>query len=396
MRALGIAHVLSSFGMGGQERVALDLAARQRARGHRVIAISLAPLPDGPIADSFHAAQVRTETIPKGSGVDATLPVRLANCLTAEHIDVVHTHNPHALIYGAPAANLARAAAVHSKHGINPDSARRLLLRRVASTLVDAYVAVTPSLERIAREQRECDPGLLHVIPNGIDVQRFTPNREARRAVRAELGIPEGAWVAGTVGRLAPEKNQTLFVRAMAPLLDERRHLVVVGDGPERAALDESIAATWRPQLCHATGGRNDVERLLAAFDAFVLTSKTEGLPLVLLEAMAMGLPVVSTAVGGIPDLIEDGVTGYLVPPGDERELMRRLVWLATHPSAGLRVGEAARAVALERYSLERMADGYEALYQKVTAARVRSADARVRGGVREPEVVGASGAVRG
>jgi glycosyltransferase involved in cell wall biosynthesis len=115
---------------------------------------------------------------------------------------------------------------------------------------------------------------------------------------------------------------------------------------------------------------RPDVERLLAAFDVFVLTSKTEGLPLVLLEAMATGLPVVATAVGGIPDLIEQGVNGYLVPPGDERELTRRLVWLATHPGAGLRVGEAGRALALERYSLDRMVEGYDSLYERVVAAR--------------------------
>jgi glycosyltransferase involved in cell wall biosynthesis len=377
MTSLSIAHVLSSFGMGGQERVALDLARRQRARGHRVIAISLAAPPDGPIAESFRAAEVRTETIPKGNGVDPTLPVRLANCLAGEHIDIVHTHNPHALIYGAPAANLARAAAVHTKHGINPDNSRRLLLRRVASSLVDACVAVTPALERVARDGRECDPSVLHVIPNGIDVERFTPNPEARKAIRRELGIPENAWVAGTVGRIAPEKDQTLFVRAMSPLLDDRRQLIVVGDGPERAKLEASITETWRGQLCHALGARHDVERVLAAFDVFVLTSRTEGLPLVLLEAMAMGLPVVSTAVGGIPDLIEDGVTGFLVPPGDERELTKKLVWLATHPSTGLRVGQAAREMALRLYSLDKMAEGYESLYARLVARRSERKAAR-------------------
>ncbi|HEY3499064.1 MAG TPA: glycosyltransferase [Polyangiaceae bacterium] len=370
MTSLAIAHVLSSFGLGGQERMALDLARRQRERGHRVIAISIAAPPDGPIAESFHAADIPTETIPKGAGVDATLPVRLASSLSAQRVDVVHTHNPHALIYGAPAANLARAAAVHTKHGINPDNPRRLLLRRVASSLVDACVAVTPALERIARDGRECDPALLHVIPNGIDIERFKPDPEARRSVRAELGVPENAWLAGTVGRLAPEKDQTLFIRAMAPLLDERRQLVIVGDGPERVAVDASIAATWRGSLCHALGARNDVERLLAALDVFVLTSRTEGLPLVVLEAMATGLPVVSTSVGGIPDLVQEGVTGYLVPPGEEHALMRRLVWLATHPEEGIRVGKAAREAVFRRHSLDRMAQGYESLYERVVAER--------------------------
>lgn len=367
---LSIAHVLSSFGLGGQERMALDLARRQRASGHRVIAISIAAPPDGPLAEEFHAADIQTETIPKGSGLDPTLPVRIAACLTSRRVDVVHTHNPHALIYGAPAANLARAAAVHTKHGINPDTSRRLLLRRVASSLVDAYVAVTPALERIARDNRECDPALLHVIPNGIDVERFTPNPEARRSIRAELGIPQNAWVAGTVGRVAPEKDQTLFIRAMAPLLDERRQLVVVGDGPERAALDLAISATWRGSLCHAVGARQDVERLLAAFDVFVLSSRSEGLPLVVLEAMSAGLPVVSTSVGGIPDVVRPDVTGFLVAPGDEQELMRRLVRLATHPEEGVRMGKTARELVRRQHSLDHMTAGYEALYERVAAER--------------------------
>src|SRR5262245_56386341 len=99
-----IAHVLSSFGLGGQERVALDLASRQRAAGHFVCAVSLAASPEGPVASDFRAAGVRAETVPKGGGVDASLPVRLARLLRDERVQVVHTHNPHALIYGAPAA----------------------------------------------------------------------------------------------------------------------------------------------------------------------------------------------------------------------------------------------------------------------------------------------------
>src|SRR5262245_40884676 len=108
-----IAHVLSSFGLGGQERVALDLASRQRAAGHFVVAVSLAAPPEGPLADAFRDAGVRAATVPKGGGVDTSLPVRLAGFLRDERVEVVHTHNPHALIYGAPAAGLARAALVH-------------------------------------------------------------------------------------------------------------------------------------------------------------------------------------------------------------------------------------------------------------------------------------------
>ncbi len=373
MSTLTIAHVLSSFGMGGQERVALDLATWQRKRGHRVLAVSIAQAPEGPLAELFRGADVRAETVPKYAGVDASLPVRLATLLGGEHVDIVHTHNPHAMIYGAPAASLARAKSVHTKHGMNPDVARRLWLRRTAAALVDAYVAVTPALAKVAAERAECDPTRIHVVPNGIDITRFAPDPATRARVRAELGIPGDSWLVGTVGRLAPEKDQALLIRAMAPLLDERRQLVIVGDGPERAALEAARSATWRAEFCHLIGARGDVAPYLAAMDAFVLSSRTEGLPLGLLEAMATGLPVVSTSVGGIPDLIQSGENGVLVPPGDEKALLRELVALAGHPTAGLKLGRAGRETVLAGYSLSSMAERYEELYEQVTG-RIRRA----------------------
>ncbi|HWZ89082.1 MAG TPA: glycosyltransferase [Polyangiaceae bacterium] len=373
MSTLTIAHVLSSFDMGGQERVALDLATLQRSAGHRVLAISLASSPEGPMASAFREAGVRTETVAKGRGFDATLSLRLAIRLSMEGVSVVHSHNPHALIYGAPAARLLRVASVHTKHGRNPDGVRRMWLRRAVSRLVDAYVAVTPMLAQIALEERECAPARLHVIANGIDASRFAPQPEARRRTRAELGIPESAWVVGTVGRLSPEKDQALLVDAMAPLLDAQRQLVIVGDGPEREPLSLRVAATWRAQYVHMTGARADAENLLAAFDAFALTSRSEGLPLALLEAMAMGLPVVSTAVGGVPDLVQHGVTGFLVEARDRAALSERFAWLSSHPPAALEVAEAGRRAVLERYTMQRMARNYEALYERLVAARAGS-----------------------
>lgn len=366
MSALSVVHVLSSFGMGGQERMALDLASWQKRRGHRVLAVSLAPDGEGPLGELFRGAGIDARSVPKKTGVDASLPVRLATLLGGEGVDIVHTHNPHAMIYGAPAAGLARAKSVHTKHGMNPDQTRRLWLRRTAATLVDAYVAVTPHLAKVAAERAECDPSRIHVVPNGIDVTRFKPDAEARARVRAELGIPQSTWLVGTVGRLAPEKDQALLIRAMAPLLDERRQLVIVGDGPERAALEQARSATWRAEFIHLIGARSDVAPYLAAFDAFVLSSRTEGLPLVLLEAMATGLPVVSTAVGGIPDLVSSGVNGLLVKPEDERELLRELVLLANQPTAGLKLGQAGRETVLSRYSLAQMGERYQDIYEQV------------------------------
>lgn len=364
-----IVHVLSSYGVGGQERVALDLAAGQVRRGHAVSVVSLAAPPDGPLAAEFRDAGVVVATVPKRGGLDATLTPRLALRLRGLRAEVVHTHNPLPLIYGAPAARLLGCAAIHTKHGVNPGSRSHMLLRRTSARFVDFFVAVSEVTAGQAREQEDCDPEKLVVVPNGIRLERFRPDAELRASVRAELGIPDDAWVIGTVGRVDEVKNQTMLVAAAAPLLGDKVRLVIVGDGPARAALDAAVAALPHPEWVYVLGRRMDVDRLLPGFDVFALSSVSEGLPLVVPEAMAAGLPVVSTAVGGIPGVIEDGVTGLLTPV-DEDTMRQRLAALAGDRDRARAMGMRARELALTRYSADRMLDDYLALYEKALARR--------------------------
>jgi len=358
---MSIVHVLSSFGVGGQERVALDLAIGQQARGHRVGVISLAPPPDGAMVDEFTQAGIDVGRVPKRGGFDATLVPRLARELRRRRADVVHTHNPLPLIYGAPAARLVGAVAIHTKHGKNPSSRANRLLRRAAAQLVHAFVAVSDTTAAQAREQRDMPRSKLHTIANGIRLDRYAPDAEARAAIRVELGLGD-AWVVGTVGRLDEYKNQTLLVRAMAPLLSSRVRLVLVGDGEARREVEAAVAALREPRWVVMTGRRMDVPRLVHAFDVFALSSKTEGLPLVVPEAMAAELPIVATAVGGLPNVVDEGETGLLVPV-DEAALAAALARLERDRDLARAMGVKARVVALARYSHERMVDAYLALY---------------------------------
>jgi glycosyltransferase involved in cell wall biosynthesis len=361
-----ICHVLSSFGTGGQERVAVELAEGQVAFGHRVLAVSLAPEPDGPEAARFRAVGADTRTLPKRArGFDPGLVLRLARLLEAEQATVVHTHNPQPLIYGAPAAKLSGAAHVHTKHGANPASARRRFVRRIAGHLADAYVAVSAETAGVAQKLHECTDKRLSVIENGVDVERFKRDPEAREAVRRELQIPSEAWVFGTVGRLAPEKDHALLLRAAGPLLNEQTRLVIVGAGEEEERVRVMTSTLESARWVHLTGARDDVPRLLSAFDVFALSSQTEGLPLVIPEAMAASLPIVSTAVGGIPSVVCEGETGLLVPAGHTERLRSALLALAHDRVRARQMGIAARAVAVERYSQRRMVDDYLALYAK-------------------------------
>lgn len=366
-----VAHVLSSFGMGGQERVAFDLAVSQLRAGWEVTALSLAPPPDGPLAAEFRAAGVRVERVARPRpGVDPMLVVRLARWLRRHRVDLVHTHNRMALIYGAPAGRLARAAVVHTKHGKNPAGGTRLLAGNLAGRLVDAFVAVSEETAVVARQRREVPEPKLHVIPNGIELGRFHPDPAARERVRRELGIPADARVVGTVGRVAVEKNHALLLRAAAPLLGPGTRLIVAGDGPLLPALTELAGALGVVPFAHLLGVRRDVPDVLNAMDVLAMSSDTEGLPLVVLEAMATGLPVVSTRVGGIPNVLEEGQTGLLVPAGDEAALRDRIARLLSAPPVSRAFGERARTAAVTQYAAERMQREYLTLYGRVLSRR--------------------------
>jgi glycosyltransferase involved in cell wall biosynthesis len=356
-----IVHVLSSYGVGGQERVALDLAIGQLARGHQVAVISLAPAPDGAMAEEFRAAGVTVDRVVKRGGLDLTLVPRLALAFRRHRADIVHTHNPLPLIYGAPAARLVGARAIHTKHGKNPGTRGLHTLRRAAARLVHAFVAVSETTAAQAREQR--DAKLVHVIPNGIRLDRYAPDPTARAEVRAELGLGN-AWVIGTVGRIDDNKNQVMLVRALAPLLGMDLRLVIVGDGPARASLAAEVAKLRDPSTVVLTGRRMDVPRIVHAFDVFALSSVLEGLPLVVPEAMAAGLPIVTTAVGGLPAVVDEGHTGLLVPV-DETAMRQALSRLAADHALAKQLGANARTIALERYSSDRMVEAYLELYEQ-------------------------------
>ncbi|HEX7599189.1 MAG TPA: glycosyltransferase [Polyangia bacterium] len=362
-RDLTIAHVLPSFGLGGQERLALRLGQKQQSVGHRVVAVSLTAPPDGPLTAEFRAAGIEPCHVPKqGGGLDLGLPARLAVQFRRQGVTVVHAHNPQALIYAALAGKAVDAAVVYTCHGENSLSPGRLWLTRLASLFVDAYVGVSPRIACRAHRHHECSESKLRTIENGVDLSTFHPDSEARRALRAELDLPPQAWLVGTVGRLVPDKDPEVLLRAAAPLLGPDAGLVFVGDGPLLSSLRALAAEHPNGRWVRFLGARQDVARLLAGFDIFALSSCTEGLPLALLEAMATSLPIVATSVGGVPDVLQDGVSGRLVPKGDPAAMRAALAQLRGHPAEAASLGLRAREES-QRFSSIIMAQRYLDLY---------------------------------
>jgi glycosyltransferase involved in cell wall biosynthesis len=360
---LAICHVLWSVEIGGAERVVLDLARVQVAAGHRVAVVTLSN-PDGALSGELRRVVTTLDAVPKRTrGVDPSLPFRLARWFHAHGTQVVHTHNEMPLIYGAPAGKMARTVVVHTKHGIVPVTRGAHLLRRAAAVATDVFVAVSAATADTALAERECAPDKLRVVINGTNLSRFPAPEGARVAIRRELGIPPDARVFVTIGRLVKEKNQALFLRAAAPLLRDDVHLVLVGDGTLRDDLRAQAEKLDGARHVHLTGARQDVPALLAAADAFVLSSDSEGLPIGLIEAWAAGVPVIATEVGGIGAAVRNGETGLLVARGDATAL-RAALWRVLDGGLG-EMAARGRAHAAATYSAEGMADAYFALYEE-------------------------------
>jgi glycosyltransferase involved in cell wall biosynthesis len=203
----------------------------------------------------------------------------------------------------------------------------------------------------------------VRVVPNGVDVERFYPGTDDGRL--QQIGIAGGP-VVGHVARLAPVKNQALLIRSFADVL---RHvpgaqLVIVGDGPEREALREQIEQLGLVGAVHLAGEQRDIPSLLRAFDVFALPSKAEGTSMSVLEAMASGVPVVASAVGGTPALLDDGRCGLLVPPNDVSALTAALLTVLADRDRRHQLAAAARTRAVTVYAEDRVVDRYVALYE--------------------------------
>ena len=359
-----IAHVVFSLKVGGQERLILNLSRALAARGHEVSVVCLTE--GGDLRGQFGA--IRIVDVNRNGGFEPTLFPRLARAFLALKPDAVHTHNPGPLMYAAPTARALRVKRiVHTKHGANAVYTRKsLLFARAAARMVTAFVPVSEETAEVARSLERAPERLLHVIPNGIPLAQFGSDPEARGRVRRELGIPASSIVVGSVGRLVVEKDYPLLVRAVAPMLGESLRLVLVGEGPARAEIEAEIARSVAEPLRRyvvLTGVRHDVPALLAAFDVFALSSKTEGLPLVVPEAMASSLPIVATSVGGLPGIVPNSV-GTLVPAGDAVAFRNAIASLALDEVNRTTKGGAARAYAHERFSIETMTTAYERLYR--------------------------------
>jgi glycosyltransferase involved in cell wall biosynthesis len=361
----------TSMGMGGAEQQILILARAMRARGHQVRIVSLAPL--GPMGLEAQQEGIPTESLElRRSITDIPRILRLIRMIRDWHPDVLHSHMVHANLLARALRPLARVPAlVTTIHSINDGGPIRMAAYRFTSPLADRITIIS----RLAAEHYlsigAVPPSLLEVVPNAVDTDRFRRMPEARTAIRKELGLEdEFVWIA--VGRFEQAKDYPTMIAAFArhAATHPSSRLLLVGKGSLQGEVETLVRAANLEQRVRFLGVRRDVPELMSAADGYLLSSAWEGMPVVLLEAAAVELPVVSTRVGGVAEVIEDGSTGMLVPAGDSAALaaaMEKIEGLA--PATRTAMGARGRALVEQQCSTRRVMETWNRLYSDVARA---------------------------
>jgi glycosyltransferase involved in cell wall biosynthesis len=310
--------------------------------------------------------EVKKQSLPyfimkRRPGIDWRLFGRMHRLLRRRRIDVLQTHHFNQLFYSAPGAKLLGIRIFHTEHDVELAKKPRLRLAlRLLSLSCEKMIAIGEEIAQMYRDLGIPDHKI-EIIRAGVELSSF---EESGEAARRELDLPANARVAIIVARLFPEKNHRLLVDAFAQAAQNHAdfRLLIVGEGTEEEAIRSQINTLNLGAQVQMLGVRRDVSRLLAASDVFVLSSDREGLPIAILEAMAAALPVVATAVGNVPDVVRDGISGRLVPPNDKEALAGALEELLADAERADEFGKAAREIARD-YDVRFMTERYEKLF---------------------------------
>lgn len=369
--ALHVVHGVLSMDPGGLERLVLALIGSGHRRGYRCSIVCIDH--PGRLADEARALGAEVHCLDAAADRALALP-RARELLDLLKADVLHTHQIGALWHLGRAAAQAspRTTLIHTEHSDHATLARGLPQQiksrwwwHRAGRLAQRFCCVSDDIAVSVRRWRTVPAHKVTVLRNGIDVDRFA-DRGSRHGIRRGLGLPDDAFVIGTVGRLNEVKRQDLLLGAFAAIA--ARHpqawLLIVGDGPEHSALAALARDLGIASRTVFAGYQSRTERFLAAMDAFALSSRHEGLPLALLEAWASGLPVVSSAVGGIVRVVRNETNGLLFDNGDAAGLAHALERLIGDAALRGALARAGHEDVRSHYSLDRMADDYDHHYR--------------------------------
>ncbi len=358
-KRLKVCHLSMTLETGGLERLLVDYGRFHDSKKFELSFIALEGL--GQPAKELSAAgfqidQIGLSKIGKISGL-----TQLWRLLKEQQIDILHTHNTYPQFYGAFAAKLAKTPVVlNSQHGRGCGPNWKSLWQfRLANQLTTQIVGVSEDATKLCQQQNERNASKMTCIWNGIDLERF------------QYRGPSDSLNAISVGRLSPEKDYGTLLRATKIVLESypEFQLTLIGDGQERQKLELIANKLGFKANVRFLGERSDVHDQLATAGFFVSSSTTEGISLTLLEAMAVGLPIVTTAVGGSPEIVVPGETGKLVPPQDPEKLAQEMIAMIEERPVWPEIGKAARERVETNFNIRTMIRQYEELYLELSSS---------------------------
>lgn len=370
-----VLHVVYRFDVGGLENGIVNLINHMPHRAFRHTVLSLTEVAEG-FARRIDRDDVGMMALHKPPGQGIWLYPRLVRLLRELRPAIVHTRNLAALEMAVPACMAGVPVRIHGEHGrdvedLAGDVRRYQWIRRVYRPFVSHYVALSRDLAGYMHHKVGVPDRRMTQIYNGVDADKFSPS-PVPEAIPGCPFEPTRHWLVGTVGRMQVVKDQLTLARAFVrvlqqrPELHARLRLVMVGDGPLRAQAQALLDAAGVADLCWLPGERNDVPAIMRGLHCFVLPSLAEGVSNTILEAMATGLPVLATDVGGNSELVHQGKTGMIVPAADAAAMAQALADLALDPTGAAGLGRAGRSEVVARYSLHAMVQTYQALYERL------------------------------
>jgi len=366
-----IVHVAKMTSVAGMERHLLTLLPGLRDRGldARLIVLVERDKPmDGYIAQ-MQRCGIPAEAMVIGRDFDPGLIGRLARKFREYKADAVHTHLIHADIHGVIAAKRAGVRQIFFT-GHNDDRFRRQwpvrLMQGWLWRQVTAGITISEALRQFVISKEFAPPDRVHTVHYGLDAASLHPASDARAKLCQELGLPTHAPLIGSVCRLTEQKGLTHAIRAFWHISEQAggAHYVIAGDGPLRDTLQQEAKGFKLDQRVHFLGWRDDAIDLMAAFDVLLIPSLWEGFGLSALEAMATRTPIIASRVSALPEIVENGVTGYLAAPADPMAMAECLLDIIRHPELGRQMGESGRRRLESEFNVERMLDGTLKVYQ--------------------------------
>ena len=373
MQRVRVVFLITELNIAGAEKVVARTATHLSKDRYRVLVSCL--YGPGPVAGEIRAASIPVMDLEAQSKWDLRVVYRLFRLLKRENIQILHSHLFHANLLGRIAGKMAGVPIVIStRHSVDIGGRGREWINRWTKRWTDVTIAVSDQACEAERRWSGTKSGEIVTIYDGIKTEAFErADLQESKELKRKLGIESDAPVIGMIARFHRAKGHSYLMEAMPYILDQfpKAKVLLIGGGELRPTIKEKVQKLGLTDSIIFTGIRQDIPRILSALDLFVLPSLWEGLGIAILEAMAAGLPVVATRVGGIPEVVEDRVTGLLVPPRDPEALAKAIIALLQDRERAKDMGRAGRERVEKHFSVERMVQQTEALYEELIGEKM-------------------------